>query len=160
MASPRLQIGRRSEPGAWYVVTTVTYQRLQLFRDPRAAHIVVRELGRSDGDGLRSLAWVVMPEHVHWLFQLGATPLPREIQTFKSLSARAVNVELKRSGPVWQPGYFDHQIRSERAMRRQVCYLLDNPVRRGMVARAEDYPLLWCAWPLRDGAGVERSLLR
>jgi putative transposase len=150
MASPRLRIGRRSQLGAWFSITTVARHRRPVFAAPAACQAVMRELRDADPSHVRSLAWVVMPDHLHWLLALGAVPLPALIQAVKSRSARAVNAATGRSGAVWQAGYFDHRIRSESDLRRRARYLLENPVRRGLVERLEDYPAAWCAWPVRS----------
>jgi hypothetical protein len=64
---------------------------------------VVTEMRRVHEEGLvDSLAWVLMPDHRHWLVQLGeGSALAAVMKPFKARSARAVNRALGRSGPVW-----------------------------------------------------------
>ena len=143
MSSPRLLIGRDSQPGAFYVITTVLNQRAALLLDPALARLVANELRGGAAEGL---AWVVMPDHVHWLLQLRATPLSRCVQAFKSRSARAINAARGASGMVWQAGYHDHRLRNDEDLRTQARYIVLNPLRRGLVARIEDYPYWWCRW--------------
>ena len=48
----------------------------------------------------------------------------------------------KMSGEaVWQAGYFERVLRENEDIRTVVAYILDNPVRRGLVENARDYPL-------------------
>jgi len=69
--SHRLRRGRFSEPGRLYMLTTITHQRKPLFRDFHHARLVVKHLRVSDDiQDCRSLAWVVMPDHLHWLIEL------------------------------------------------------------------------------------------
>ncbi len=143
MSSSRLLIGRNSRPGAFYVVTTVLQRRAALFLDPGLARLAAEELRHGEAE---SVAWVVMPEHVHWLFRLRAIPLARCVQAFKSRSACAINAARGMSGSVWQAGYYDHQLRDDEDLRRQARYIVANPLRRGLVARVEDYPHWWCPW--------------
>jgi REP element-mobilizing transposase RayT len=143
MSSPRLLIGRDSQPGAFYMVTTVLHQRATLFLDPALARLAAEELQAGAAAGL---AWVVMPEQVHWLLQLRATPLARCVQAFKSRSARTINAARGVSGTVWQAGYYDHRLRDDEDLRAQARYVVTNPLRRGLVARIEDYPHWWCPW--------------
>jgi REP element-mobilizing transposase RayT len=150
MASPRLQIGRRSEPGTWFSITTVAHRRRPVFAQPPACGALIRELHAVGLGQDRSLAWVVMPEHLHWLLELGGAQLPVVTQALKSRSARAVNAATGGSGPVWQAGYYDRRIRGEADLLGQARYILENPVRRGLVGRIEDYPAAWCAWPVRS----------
>jgi len=61
----------------------------------------------------------------------------------KGASAHKVNHALRRQGRVWQPESFDHVVRSSESLQKKVQYLLENPVRQGLVARWENYPWLW-----------------
>ena len=75
MSSPRLLEGRRSEAGYYYAITTNTQGRKGLFGDPSSANAVIAELHRSHECGdVESLAWVLMPDHLHGLFCLRSGP--------------------------------------------------------------------------------------
>ena len=146
MASPNLQRGRFSQVGAHYTVTTVTDRRSVAFADPTSAGIVVRELEVARNYGIEPLAWVLMPDHLHIVLQLTHGPLSRAIQAFKSRTARAINLIGGTAAPVWQAGFYDHCIRDDEDLLRQARYVIENPVRRGLVGRCEDYPYWRCRW--------------
>jgi len=84
MTYDALRGGRVSIPGQVYFVTMVTAGRRTLFTDFGLARVVIREMRRLDDDGwVESMAWVVMPDHVHWLIQLGReVSLARAMQAF------------------------------------------------------------------------------
>ena len=92
---------------------------------------------------------VVMPDHLHLLL----TPLADAqgnpysvveiLQSIKGASAHSINRALHRSGPVWQEESFDHVPRSNESFEEKLEYIRQNPVRRGLVERPEDYPWLW-----------------
>jgi REP element-mobilizing transposase RayT len=147
MASPRLQRGRNSLCGHYYSITTVVTGRRMLFTRVELTEVVTLELDRvsSEGDVL-TVAWVLMPDHLHWIFRLESGSLARCLQRFKSRSARAVNQCAGMSGTLWQAGYYDHQLRSDEDLLMQTRYVLANPIRKGLVARIEDYPSWWCRW--------------
>ncbi|MFZ0800975.1 MAG: hypothetical protein WBQ09_14790 [Terriglobales bacterium] len=94
-------------------------------------------------------AAVVMPEHVHLLL----TPLrdengwpfalPLILKLLKGTSARSVNKLMGSCGPVWQEESLDHVPRSQESFEQKLEYIRQNPVRRGLVAKPEDYPWLW-----------------
>jgi hypothetical protein len=66
-----LRIGRRSEIGRAYHVTATTSARQAFFTDIYAARVLIRCLQASDHQGRTdTLAFVVMPDHIHWLFVL------------------------------------------------------------------------------------------
>ena len=90
-----LRKGRVSEPGRAYLLNTVTRGRCPVFRDWRLGRLVVRELRRAAEAGwVMSLAWVVMPDHLHWLVELEDIALDELMRTVKSRSARAMNAAL------------------------------------------------------------------
>ena len=133
--------------GAVYAVTVATRHRQALFRDTSSAEIVRRQVLRSDLEGCsRTHAWVVMPDHLHWLFTLGHGGLSACLRRFKSRSAKAINQARGQSGAIWQPGFYDHRLRDDEDLRRQACYILANPVRAGLVTDVREYPHWGCQW--------------
>ena len=151
MPSPQLLVGRRSVIGNVYAITMICRDRRPIFEDPGHAHIAMQVLDALDHQGLTtSFAWQVMPDHLHWLVQLRGKSLGYCVQRFKGRSSFLINRLLKREGALWQPGYYDHAIRSEASMRKQARYILGNPVRAGLATRLGEYPYGWCRWPLDD----------
>ena len=95
-----------------------------------------------DGGTVSSLAWVVMPDHVHWLFQLtGQADLSAAVKRFKACSAHRVNEHLKRQGALWQKSFYDHALRKDEAVQGVARYIVANPLRAGLVERIGDYSL-------------------
>ena len=91
---------------------------------------------------------VVMPDHVHLVY----TPLADEngpfsvaeiMQAIKSASAHRINQALGRKGCVWQQESFDRVLRREESIEMKVEYVLNNPVRSGLVRLPGEYPWLW-----------------
>ncbi|MEW6766188.1 MAG: transposase [Pseudomonadota bacterium] len=138
-----LRKGRHSEAGRTYAVTTVTHDRQAFFTDWRTGRIVVHEMAQAHA---KTLAFVVMPDHVHWLLELHTTTLERLMQTVKSRSAIAVNKRLQQTGPVWQRGFYDHALRKEEDLAAIARYIVANPLRAGLVKKLGDYPLWDAIW--------------
>ncbi len=88
---------------------------------------------------VQTLAYVVMPDHVHWLLVLDVESLPNVLRRFKSCSARSVNAYLGRDGRFWQAGYHEHALRREENLRTVARYIVANPLRAGLVKRIGDY---------------------
>jgi putative transposase len=143
-----LRRGRWSEFGRAYMVTTVTEKRAPVFADLMTGRAVVRQMMRLESDGLvESLAFVLMPDHLHWLLVLGENEdLSRLVGLFKGRSAREVNKALNRKGPLWQRAFYDHALRKDEDVRKLARYIVANPVRAGIVKRAADYPLWDAVW--------------
>lgn len=148
MPRDNLLIGRVSLPGYAYLVTAVTQDRVSLFSDFACARLVVHEMRRVEQDGLvQSMAWVLMPDHLHWLFTLGAqAPLSAAMKRFKGRSASAVNAYLGRSGAVWQRGFHDHAVREGEDIQDMARYIVANPLRAGLANRVGDYPFWDAVW--------------
>ncbi|MDC6381622.1 transposase [Pseudomonas graminis] len=145
-----LRIGRSSQPGNVYLVTSVVKNRLPIFSDIQIARRVVAEIEHLHSSGLaHSMAWVVMPDHLHWLFELKSGSLPTLMQTLKGRSAFAVNKAHGTTILTWQKGYHDHGVRAEEDLVEMAHYVVNNPIRAGLVRQREDYPLWGCEWVLK-----------
>jgi REP element-mobilizing transposase RayT len=128
----------------------VTFRKL--FKQPLppfARTLVFEHCLYEDGKKIDLDAVVVMPDHVHLLFTPRHDPegwpfsLPQIMKGLKGASARSVNRALRVVGPVWQEESFDHTLRSDESLLSTIEYIRQNPVRRGLVTRPEDYPWLW-----------------
>ena len=73
----RLRTGGYSESGQIYLLTAVLLNREPLFRDFYRGRLVVDAIRTAELEGLAtSLAWVVMPDHFHWLIELQDVSYP------------------------------------------------------------------------------------
>ncbi|HDS1137647.1 TPA: transposase [Stenotrophomonas maltophilia] len=152
MNGARLSLGRHSRIGQTYLLTTVTQGRRRYFEDAAAAHLVLDVIRCLDAEGLtHSLAYVVMPDHIHWLVELRAFSLDYIMQRLKSRSALRINRRLGRSGRFWQSSYHDHAIRSDESLFRHAMYVMGNPIRAGLTARIGEYAHAWCQWEIDGG---------
>ena len=151
-----LRKGRVSQPNQAYLITAVTENRQKVFADFYPARILIDCLRQQHDLGhVESLAFVVMPDHLHWLMilQAGAS-LSEVMRRVKGGSAYLINscrrqhevsVEVK---PLWQEGFHDHALRREEDMRRTARYLIANPLRAGLVSKIGDYPHWDAKWLL------------
>lgn len=133
--------------GHVYAITTVTCRRRPLFTDTDLAGVVAGEIEHSDRQHLSSsMAWVLMPDHLHWLFRLESRTLQALMQRFKMRTAQSLNRIRHSHGSIWQAGFHDRCVRDEASLHRIARYLLENPVRARLVTEIEQYPHAWCAW--------------
>ncbi len=110
-------------------------------KDGRVAAFVQDSLLHFDGLKYSLRAWVVMPNHVHFL----ATPqegysLAEITHSFKSFTAHEANKILSRRGRFWFPEIFDRYIRNNEHFERAFAYIEDNPVKAGLCRKASDWP--------------------
>jgi len=124
--------------------------------DPRIARIVADAFHRLDGERYDLVAYCIMPNHIHLLIETqgylaaasheGPTasyPLADLLKRLKGSTARYGNEVLGRQGRFWQHESYDHIVRNAREYERIVAYILNNPVKAGLVERWEDWPHSW-----------------
>jgi REP element-mobilizing transposase RayT len=145
--SDQLRVGRFSEPERIYLLTSTLNDRQPIFTDVALGRLLVAELRSAQDDALvESLAWVVMPDHLHWLLVLKRGSVSKLMRRVKGRSARRINVALKCRGRLWQDGYHDRALRREEDILSVARYIVANPLRAGLVARVGDYPLWDAVW--------------
>ena len=145
----RLRIGRHSESNRAYLITTITHKREPIFRNLSTARITIKAMQTIQQQNfLTSYAFVIMPDHIHWLFQLGEKKsLAETIRHFKGHSAFNINKMRKhKHTKVWQPGYHDHALRKEEDIKTVARYIIANPLRAGLARSVDNYPLWDAIW--------------
>ena len=138
----RLRSGRHSQSGQVYMITVVTAERRRIFEHFSAARTLIGHLKTaSDLQTASTLAFVVMPDHLHWLMQLGeGAILSQVVRGVKSLTSHRLGY------PVWQRGYHDHAVRHDEDLKAMSRYVIANPIRAGLVSSVGDYPHWDAVW--------------
>ncbi|WP_092201780.1 MULTISPECIES: transposase [unclassified Pseudomonas] len=146
-ASHRLRLGRSAESNRTYLLTTNTFGREPIFNDFILGRLVVEQFRKAEDQGFaNSLAWVVMPDHFHWLIELRKGSLGDLMQRTKSLSTKSVKLRLDRKLSIWQAGFHDRALRREEDLVKLARYVVANPLRAGLVKKLGDYPLWDAIW--------------
>jgi putative transposase len=103
-------------------------------------------------------AWVIMPNHVHVVFEPKAA-LPAILQWLKGRTSRIANRILKRTGmPFWQDESYDHWIRSGRELQEVITYVEGNPVKARLMDVREQWP--WSSARLKADDTIRSSAPR
>lgn len=137
----RLRRNRYSIENQIYHVTCCTLNRAPFFHDFYLARQVIRTMKfKDDCCQTKTFAFVVMPDHLHWLFQLKASSLSEVFQSVKSYSSNQAGFRL------WQPGYHNHAVRREEDLVKLSRYIVANPLRKGLVEKIGDYPHWDAVW--------------
>jgi len=89
---------------------------------------------------VQTWAYVVMPDHFHWLLQLNDETLSKVVGRVKSLSSR----QLGRS--LWQDGFHDRAVREEDDLKAMARYVIANPLRAGLVESIGEYSHWDAVW--------------
>ena len=128
----------RGRTGQW----TYFYLKQQLLQSERTAMLFINVLDHYRAEGKYLLhEFVVMPDHFHLLITPGAqVTLERAMQLIKGGYSYRVKKELGLPGERWQTSFHDHRVRGGEEYQRFRTYIHQNPVLRGLVSRAEEYP--------------------
>jgi len=122
-------------------VTIAVRDRRPVFSRAEVAESAVRVLeAHADKTGVPVYAYCIMSDHVHLVVEPSPDcDIVTFVGQFKNLAQRAAWT-LGVEGAFWQKGFFDHFLRREEQLERVVAYVLENPVRRGLVETWQDYP--------------------
>ena len=121
-----------------------------VLRKPAIANMVQESLLTFDSQRYHLLAWVVMPNHVHVLFQpINGWTVAKIVASWKKFTARKI-CDALRSGtpisrlaattPVWHREYWDRFIRDRTHLLQVLDYIHQNPVKAGLVAKPDSWP--------------------
>ncbi|WP_435628427.1 REP-associated tyrosine transposase [Candidatus Ferrigenium straubiae] len=137
-----LRKGRISLPEHAYLVTAVTASRKALFASFYTARIAVRCFHDRDiVRQARTLAFVVMPDHIHWLLQLeNDGNLSGAVRLYKAKVTSGLGQK------VWQRGFHDHALRSDEDVRGVARYIIANSLRSGLAGSVAEYPHWDAVW--------------
>ena len=124
-----------------YFVTCCVYERQDAFVDSKTVERVRAEfLWTCKERYFFSRVCSFMPDHIHFLVR-GEMPDAAFLPFMKVLRQRtAVAYRNLRGERLWQGGYFERVLRPSDDWNAVAQYILENPVRAGLVETAESYP--------------------
>ena len=137
-----LRKGRVSLPNQIYLVTAVTALRAPHFAVFTNARLAVRCFhDKGVEHQAHTLAFVVMPDHIHWLLQVKeGGNLSSVVRLYKA------KVSLLLGQQIWQRGFHDHALRDDEDLRGIARYIIANSLRSGLVKSIGDYPHWDAIW--------------
>ena len=142
----RLRIGRYSQGRQIYLITGVCWKRQRLFSNFVAARIVVRSLHDAERSA-KTLCYVVMPDHFHWLMQLEeGVDLSATVRFVRALSTMRIKDRFCDVERIWQKGFYDRMMRREEDLQAVARYVVANPVRAGLVRSVREYSFWDAIW--------------
>ena len=82
--------------------------------------------------------FLLMPDHLHALlsFPPSDKPIRQVVSQWKEWTAKSI-------GLVWQSDFFEHRLRRDESRRQKADYILENPLRKKLVSRIEDWPFVY-----------------
>jgi REP element-mobilizing transposase RayT len=124
-----------------YFVTTCTHERRRIF--DRAAVVgltLMHFLQSAEQTDVEVTAYCFMPDHLHLLVTVATAigDLDRFMRRAKQTSGHAF--AQSDGGKLWQTGYHDRVLRSDEDALNYIAYMVENPIRAGLVHKAGDWP--------------------
>ena len=145
--SDLLRKGRVSLTNQFYSITLVAYKRGNIFTSMGINRLIIKEMKNIETqEAAKTIAFVIMPNHIHWLIQLGNKKALSDV--IKSLKGRCSKVTRDNLGmcKLWQRNYYDHMIRNEDDLHKNARYIIANPLRAKIVDKITLYPYWDCIY--------------
>jgi putative transposase len=148
-----------------YFLTICTFERRSHFVETATVTLVHDQFLRTAADfEFAILAYCYMPDHVHLLVE--GTAQQSHLPSFVSLAKQRAAFLVKRTLQLrlWQQGYFERVLRDDDDAFNVARYVIQNPVRAGLVQSPGQYPFIGssiltkeqligsCAWNPRERA--------
>jgi len=124
------------------------------------ARIVAEQIHALNGERYRLIAYCLMPNHGHLMIDtadyFASNPMPHAGRTapypladalklLKGRTSRYCNQALHREGAFWHHESYDHVVRNEKEYQRIIWYIVNNPVKAGLVENWEAWPFTYYA---------------
>lgn len=125
-------------------------------KEDKIAQIVADKIHDFDSQKYTLICYCIMPNHVHLLVEISneyerddfrATkllPLTDMLRLIKGSTAHEANKILNRGGQFWQHENYDHLIRDYNELERLIQYILQNPVKAGLVDNWQNWKWTYC----------------
>lgn len=151
-----------------HFLTFGTHGRRRLLDSSACCRIVIAYLSKTAARREAHVsAFVVMPDHVHCLVWFDDdTALPDFVKVWKKMSSHYIIKHLREVSPammehlkvrrngrdivaVWNRRYYDYYLPDSKKAYEKINYIHQNPVRQGLVPRAEDWMWSSAAWYIK-----------
>ena len=129
-----------------FSVTICIQGRRPIFKNKKWAKTILGSLNTGQlVKQTEQYAWCLMPDHLHLLISPRGANLSDTLSAWKSYTGHLLRKD-GLEGSCWQRGFYDHALRKEEDVQRAAEYIVNNPVRKGLVENWRDYPFSWHKW--------------
>jgi putative transposase len=121
-----------------YFITCCTFNRKPLLANAVFHQYFVNLMERKCHDGIVCGEYVIMPDHIHFFLRIDPNryTVGKTVGFIKQSLSKPLR-DLNVAQPHWQPGFFDHILRSANSYSEKWDYVSKNPVRAGLVKSAD-----------------------
>lgn len=152
---------RLIESGRHYLLTNRCLLGMCLLRpDEETNRIIEGCLARAaDKYDVDLVCYVFMSNHFHLIAKFPKMNMAEFMEEFQGQLASRINNHRDRSGPVFPYRYDDQALLDHQVIRDKICYVLNNPVKDGLVERPDQWPGVTSMDCHRDGDRLEGQWL-
>jgi putative transposase len=140
-----------------FFVTTKTSMGRRLLQSERNALLLIDVLRSNVAAGKFQLhEFVIMPDHLHLLMTLSVeATIEKAMQLIKGGFSYRLKKEFGYQGEVWQRGFSEVRINDGQSFSRHREYIVQNPVKAGLVESAEQYPYSYTFLAMKKAQGLK-----
>jgi putative transposase len=144
-----------------FFVTTKTSMARHLLQSERNAVLLIDVLRSNVAAGKFQLHdFVIMPDHLHLLVTLqGDVTIEKAMQLIKGGFSYRLKRDFGYQGEVWQRGFSDVRIRDGQSFLMYRAYIVQNPVKAGLVDSAEHWPYCYSHLAKKKAQGLKPNSL-
>jgi len=121
-------------------LTICTNSRSEVFTHRAIVSEMLEQIARAAAArGFAVITYCFMPDHVHLL--VAGTADNSDLIAFADLVKQLTEHRYRRARrcSLWQKGYYEHVLRNDESTLAVARYILENPVRAGLVTNPRDY---------------------
>ena len=119
-----------------YFVTFCTSDRNPILATD-SVHCALRHYAEKvEPRGIAIGRYVIMPNHIHCFIRMAPQ---HTLGTTVRMMKRALSKAIQEPLPHWQSGFFDHLLRHSESYGEKWAYVVQNPVRAGLVESSDDW---------------------
>jgi putative transposase len=145
--------------GRVFFVTTNTSMARRLLQSERNATLLIEVLRSHVATGKFQLHdFVIMPDHLHLLMTLRSdVTIEKAMQLIKGGFSYRLKKDFGYQGEVWQRGFSDVRIRDRQSFSQHRAYIVQNPVKAGLVDSAELWPYCYSYLAKKKAQGLNEA---
>ena len=126
-----------------YSLTLCTDRRQKLFTTKEVVDLVLEQIARAaDESQFEITTYCFMPDHLHLLVEGKSAGSDAKQFIARAKQYSGFYYKQARGSKLWQRYGFEHVLRDDELTLVVAKYILENPIRAGLVKRIEDYPFL------------------
>ena len=130
---------RRARDESTWFFTVVSKNREPLLTQTESRRVLKEVLSELRKQWpLQIQAWVLLPDHIHCIWRLPENDSRYSMRW--GWLKKEVTKQLQRGGSIWQPRFWEHQIRDDRDFAAHCDYIHYNPAKHGLVSAPLDWP--------------------